>query len=205
MRISQSSRGTAGENRPEGSLQTFYPLATVKCDGPAVFRSQRSRDVACLLDVDPLVSSWRCMTAAVDHRGQPYVADFFVFLSEGQPYFLDGPDRPLPPFEDLREANETTEWPLVSMSEEQLRTGFRLTNAKDLLRYGSHRTPLGDRVRLLAALDEYGSLSFGECLSAFQEAKPVAGMASLILQQYVEVDLDGAPLGPETIVRRIAR
>lgn len=91
------------------------------------------------------------------------------------------------------------------LERDEIYGGFRLRNAKDLLRYAGTVTPLGDRLRLLAALDEHGSLPVAECLKAFQEVRPAAGIASLILHDYVEVDLDDAPIGPETAVRRIAR
>ncbi|WP_245330996.1 hypothetical protein [Mesorhizobium sophorae] len=61
---------------------------------------------------------------------------------------------------------------------------------------------MGDRIRLLGALDEAGSLSVGECLPAFRETRPMAGLASLVLQRFVEVELDQARIGPETAVRR---
>ena len=80
--------------------------------------------------------------------------------------------------------------------------GFRLANARDLLRYARWLCPLGDRVRLLAALDEQGTIPLAECLSAFRETSAIAGLSSLILHRFVEVDLDEAPIGPETLVRR---
>jgi hypothetical protein len=51
-------------------------------------------------------------------------------------------------------------------------------------------------------LDEQGSLSVSECLAAFRETVPIAGLSSLILHRFVDVDLDEAPIGPETAVRR---
>ncbi|PZM14840.1 hypothetical protein [Rhizobium tubonense] len=39
---------------------------------------------------------------------------------------------------------------------------YPLGNAKDLLRYGFYRCPLGVKIRLLAALDEMGSLTVAE-------------------------------------------
>ncbi|WP_210388408.1 hypothetical protein [Mesorhizobium caraganae] len=73
----------------------------------------------------------------------------------------------------------------------------------DLLRYARWHCPLGDRVRLLAALDEHGSLTVAECLAAFHETVPIAGLSSLVLRRFVEIDLDEARIGPETAVRRI--
>jgi hypothetical protein len=80
---------------------------------------------------------------------------------------------------------------------------FRLQNARDLLRYGFYRCPLGDRVRILATLDEMGSLTGAEALSAFREGWPMACLAALILQGFLEIDMDEALIGPETVVRRI--
>lgn len=36
----------------QSPVQIFYPLGTVRCDGPVLFRDQLARDIACLLDVD---------------------------------------------------------------------------------------------------------------------------------------------------------
>jgi hypothetical protein len=77
-----------------------------------------------------------------------------------------------------------------------------LKNAKDLLRYARHEAALADRIRLLAALDECSSLTVSEALMVFRETKPVAGLASLVLQRFVTMDLDDRLIGPETIVRR---
>jgi hypothetical protein len=91
------------------------------------------------------------------------------------------------------------------LSNEEVYDGFRLRNAKDLLRYGVWTVPLGDRIRLLAALEDVGSMPLQECLKAFMETKPVAGLSALILQGFVDVDLDEGPIGPATIVRPIVR
>jgi hypothetical protein len=48
-------------------------------------------------------------------------------------------------------------------------------------------------------------MPIAECLNAFQETRPVAGLAAMILNRYLEIDLDDDPLGPETVVRRITR
>ncbi|TCP80818.1 hypothetical protein C8J31_11459 [Rhizobium sp. PP-CC-2G-626] len=186
------------------SVRAFYPSSTVRCDGNSVFRSQAARDLACLLDLDPSVILWRCAPIViVEHDHTP---DFEVMYDNGATVLVDAHDRELPT--DLSTLEEAVRRRSVSyryMSREEVHDGFRLRNAKDLLRYGNYVVPLGDRLRLLGALDANGSMSISECLNAFQEVKPVAGLASLILNRYLEVDLDEAPLGPETTVRRIAR
>ncbi len=179
----------------------FYPVATIKCEGAAVFRSQVARDVACLLDIDSSVSSWRCQPLNHSEQAQGGTPDFRVSFNDGSYRYLDAPDR------DERDTTfrRHLDSDYGQLSHDDVYDGCRLHNARDLLRYGGWRTPLGDRVRLLAALDEHGSLTLAECLSAIQETRPVAGVASLILSGFVEVDLDEALLGPETIVRRIRR
>ncbi|EUB97527.1 hypothetical protein PMI07_000087 [Rhizobium sp. CF080] len=188
------------------SIRTYPPTGTVKCDGVKLFRSQSARDVGCILDVNPSVTAWRCMPQTFDLGGAVHLPDFQVFEEDGGTMFIDAPDRARSVDAALMEAGAArldAGYRLLSRGE--LYDGFRLLNARDLLRYAGHVIPLGDRLRLLAALDEHGSLPLAECLKAFQETKPVPGIAALILHGYVEVDLDDAPLGPETAVRRISR
>ncbi len=192
-----SAADAAREKLPANT--SFYPLATIKCDGPAVFRTQAARDVACLLDVDQTVSSWQCQPLSREGHAEMGTPDFLVIYDDGNQRFLDAPDRQ--PSETTFRERLQDEY--RQLSHDEVYDGYRLQNARDLLRYGRWRTSLGDRVRLLAALDEHGSLTLAECLGAIQETKPVAGIASLILSGFIEVDLDDALLGPETTVRRI--
>ncbi|CAN7445302.1 hypothetical protein LJR255_002868 [Pararhizobium sp. LjRoot255] len=192
--------------RNSATIRTFHPAGTVKCDGVRLFRSQSARDVGCMLDVNPSVVSWRCMPMPFGAGGIAHVPDFQVFDEDGSTLYLDAPDRAMSVDTTLlaTEAERlNARYRLLDRGE--IYDGFRLRNAKDLLRYAATVTPLGDRLRLLAALDEHGSLPLAECLKAFQETRPVPGIASLILHGYVEVNLDDAPLGPETAVRRISR
>ena len=200
MRSVDQARASVARATPSVKAP-FYPIATIKCEGAGVFRSQVARDVACLLDIDTSVSSWRCQpinNGEHSHHGSP---DFRIVFHDGSHRYLDAPDR------DGQDTpyRHHLDGDYAQLSHGDVYDGFRLHNARDLLRYGGWRTPLGDRVRLLAALDEHGSLTLAECLSAIQETRPVAGIASLILSRFVEVDLDDALLGPETIVRRIRR
>lgn len=194
----------ANAARNSNSVRTFYPTATMRCDGGRVFRSQAARDLGCLLDIEPSVIRWRCMPTPLD--GVDHAPDFEVEYDDGRTALVDGHDRELPSdLAALEQAARLRAAGYRQMTREEVYGGFRLKNAKDLLRYGNYAVPLGDRIRLLGALDENGSMPIVQCLNAFQEVKPVAGLAGLILNRYVEVDLDDAPLGPETAVRRIAR
>jgi hypothetical protein len=181
----------------------YYPLATIKCAGHPVFRSQEARDFACLLDVDPDVARWSCEGVDLSNGGETYRVDFVVTGTDDRTFVVDvAEDAPRPPdWVDAAVAGMGHSYRPVAMAE--FVDSNRLLNAKDLLRYGFYRCPLGDRVRILAALDEMGSLTVAEALSAFREGRPMACLAALILQGFVEVDLDDALIGPETAVRRI--
>jgi hypothetical protein len=124
--------------------------------------------------------------------------------TEGGWWMLDAFDRRLPFDADvISDAAAATAHRYRIVDRSEIYDGFRLRNASDLLRYAGHNVPLGDRVRLLSVLDENGPLSFADCLRILRETQPVAGLASLILQGFVEVELDEALIGPETMVRRI--
>ena len=79
----------------------------------------------------------------------------------------------------------------------------RLDNARELLRYARWRPTLGDRVRLLAFLDQEGSLCLADCMTAIRAGRdPIGTIAALALRRFVEIELDEAPIGPETRVSR---
>jgi hypothetical protein len=73
-----------------------------------------------------------------------------------------------------------------------------------LLRYAAYEVSLGDRVRLLAFLDEHGPAPLATCLSVLRNVRdPVGSIAPLALRMFVEIELDHAPLGPDSIVSRL--
>ncbi|MGO6855381.1 hypothetical protein ACCS68_33960 [Rhizobium beringeri] len=133
------------------SPRFFYPLATIKCFGTPVFRTQDARDFACLLDVDPDVISWTCVGVELTYGGETYHADFVVTGIDDRTFVVDV----------ARELPKPPDW--IALAAERAGHGYRpvamadfagsnrLLNAKDLLRYGFYRCPLGDRVRILAA------------------------------------------------------
>lgn len=193
-----------GDDAPQrSSFRFFYPLATIKCEGPPVFRTQDARDFACLLDLDSDVCRWTCDAVSLQMGNDVYASDFLVTSTEGSTFLADVSRRlPTPPdWVEVAADRAGHGYRPVAMSD--FADSIRLRNAKDLLRYGFYRCPLGDRIRILAALDEMGSLTVAEAMSAFREGRPMGCLASLILQGFLEVDLDDALIGPETVVRRI--
>ncbi|UXT41448.1 hypothetical protein FY137_09710 [Agrobacterium tumefaciens] len=191
-------------SRHSASIRTFAPAATIKCDGPSIFRSQVARDTACLLDVNPAVVSWHCMPVSLDCGNVAHVPDFGILNDDGGRMLIDSPDRVLPiDAEGIARAAERMGLRYRRLLTDEVYEGPRLQNAKDLLSYGSHGLALGDRLRVLAVLEEHGNLTIAECLTVFTETKPIAGLAQMILRGFVEVDLDTELLGPETMLRRI--
>lgn len=203
MGIAERARSVRA-SRHSASIRTFAPAATIKCDGPSIFRSQVARDTACLLDVNPAIASWSCMPVSLDCRTVSHVPDFGIVNYDGGRMLIDSPDRALPIDADAIAAVAMTAGTRYRrLLADEVYEGPRLQNAKDLLRYGGAVLALGDRLRVLAVLEEHGNLTIAECLTVFVETKPVAGLAQMILRGFVEVDLDTELLGPETMVRRI--
>lgn len=188
--------------RAQAASCRFHPTGTVRCNGVSLFRSEFARDLGCLLDLDPAVLSWSCLPMALVGATEVHVPDFLVERNDGRwvQNAVSRPDRKRPSWIDDAARAEGLKYSCSTVDE--IYSGFRLVNARDLLRYARWHCPLGDRVRLLAALEDQGSMTFAECLPAFQETRPTAGLASLILHRFVEADLDDARIGPETIVRR---
>jgi hypothetical protein len=176
----------------------FRPLGTVRCQGAPTFRTQLARDLACLLDVDDDVATWSCLPAELARGDESHVPDFLVRRG-GRHELVDAGIGP--GFGWLSQEAEERGCAYVVVPSAVVREGFRLANARDLLRYARWECPLGDRIRLLAGLEENGSLTVAESLAAFSETRPIAGLAALALGRFVSIDIDSAPIGPNTSVR----
>ncbi|MGO8021293.1 hypothetical protein [Rhizobium leguminosarum] len=167
------------------------------------FRSALTRDLASILEVNPDVEWWSPSAPAIETEAGVHVPDFEMSDGHGVRWLLDAPDRRVLDSGRFKKAAGLAGFRYKVLSRQDIYDGHRLQNARDLLRYTGHNVPLGDRVRVLAALDENGSLTFSDCLSVIRETQPVAALASMVLQRFVEIELDDALIGPETQVRRI--
>lgn len=67
----------------------------------------------------------------------------------------------------------------------------------------AYRPLLCDGIGLLVAMDEMVSETAAERMSVVREGRPMRFMAALALQGFMEIDLDGALICPDTQVRRI--
>lgn len=185
------------------SERRFFPKATVRCPDDPVFRTQLARDLACLLDVNDEVGAWSPICFGIFIDGHLHVTDFMVDYLDGRREFLDAVELAGDPLVTETLACMQRRHRFVPRLE--IQNGHRLQNARDLLRYAYRRTPLDDRIRLLAALDEAGSLTISDTFGLFQETRPMTAISWMILHRFITADLDAAPLGPETAIRRFQR
>jgi len=180
----------------------YFPYVTLKCVGAPLYRSRSARDYACLLDLDPDVLGWQCSTSLFGDNtcGRTFIVDFIVETKDSCT-MVEIWERLPENIGWVTDAAYRAGYRYQPVFMPEIRKQPRLQNAKDLIRYAGYDAPLGDRIRLSAALEELGSLTLAECLAAVRDGRPMRTMAALILQGHVEVDLDEALLGPDTVVR----
>jgi hypothetical protein len=190
--------------RHDALANAFVPRGTVGCHGEALFRTRAARDAACLFDLDSSVIAWICLPELIVRNRQHHVPDFAVERASGLTLVDVIPAiGPLPP-KWTAAAVEARGCRYETILESCFKDDFRLDNARDLLRYVSYDVSLGDRVRLLAFLDEHGPAPLATCMSVLGNMRdPVGAIASLALRLFVEIELDQAPLGPDSIVSRL--
>ncbi|MFC0243248.1 hypothetical protein [Rhodopseudomonas telluris] len=157
-----------------------------------------------MLDVDPSVTSWTCLPLVLSHRIHHHVPDFLVTRPEGVSLLDAHPSLvKRPPPDWLGETAQAMGYKYEKREEAELRGSIRLENAHDLLQYAGYRASLGDRIRILALLEENGSLPLSSCLEAVRSGHDaIAVIASLALQRFIEIELDDARIGPSTMVSR---
>ncbi len=200
--MSQSSRMLRSyleETRLTACTHNYYPRGTVRCANSPLFRSAVARDVACLLDVDPEVTSWYCLPLELQAGSLRHVPDFEVICGDTS-YLLDVDHPPV----WAGEAASSVGYDYRSNPYDLGILSQRLANARDLLRYATYNVSLGDKIRLLSLLDEYGPMSIKDCAPSIQNTSdPIGSIASMVLRRIVEMDLDDEPIGPDTRISRV--
>lgn len=188
-------------HRAEGRAFPPSGLNTVRSAGSLAFKSELARDFACLLDVDDQLGSWTCGPIFSDGQGEQFTADFEVSYGTSiEIVTIENPIQRVPTWLPLRIRDLGHCYRHVDRS---AIPHVRLQNAKDLLQYARVTVSLSDRVRLLSALDEQGSLSLADCQSINLTGRAVPVVASLFLHRFIVFDdIDELPLGPDSRVRR---
>jgi len=189
-----SPRGTS-----RVSADDFQQPKFLRCVGSVRLRSQASCDVACLLEFDEAVSSWTCQSEQFQNGFDTHRPDFVV-ERDHDVHIIDVITRRSPPAW-IADAVRKEGYKYQAMTRGDV-DHVRLKNCKDLIHYSGRDVPLGDRVRVLSALDNEGSLPLADCLSLFREIRPIDGLANMTLARFISIDLDTALIGPETTVRK---
>lgn len=174
----------------------------------SIVRGKRVIMLACWTWI-PKVSAWRCMPQPIINDSgarnpRHHYIDFAV-ETENEALLVDIRPRDTGTVGWIARLAEKQGYRYLAVSFSEFVGAPRIQNAKDLIRYAGYDAPLGDRIRILAALEEMGTLTLAECLSVVRESKPMPTIATMILRNILEVDLDEALLGPETVVRRVAK
>lgn len=186
----------SGRVRVAPSLPTFAPRETVRCTGMPRFRSQTARDVGCLLDVDPDVVSWSTGDGTSTLGADLIAYDLKVIYPERVELVIVTDATALPDGTTAALAGHS----LKLLGPDDI-AGDRLENARELLRYATWSVSLSDRIRLLTALEQEGSLPLSDCLPTIRAGRdPIAAIAALCLHRFVELDLDSGRIGPQTRV-----
>ena len=192
--LSENFGCSLGEIHERHALHTFSPRATVRCVGTPMFRTQSARDLACVLDTDHAVSAWSCLPVMLRDGHRWHVPDFNVTRAAGTA-LTDS--LPAPAWIATAAAKAGYVYEPASVLDP---VGSRVRNSKDLLAYAGLPVSLADRVRLLSFLDEFGPMPLESCMQ--QVRNSIGIVASLVLDRVLDMDLDEAPIGPETRVRR---
>lgn len=180
-----------------GHVSRFALAPTVRCVGEPRFRTLSVADAGCQLNVDLSVLAWICRPLALTHRGRTLLPAFEVAGNTAVELVAVSVD-----YEHVPDWAVARGMPIVAVSTSQL-MGNRLKNARELVRYATWRASLSDRVRLLAALDQEGSLPLGEAMTAIRNGTdPIGAIAALALRRFVDLDLNSGRIGPETRVAR---
>ncbi len=185
------------------STKLYYPRGTVRCSADPMFRTRFARDLGCLLDVDPDVVAWLCLPTEFETALGPHVPDFLVDYEGGVRMYIDAVDETEIP--EIAEGAALAGLRYRAVPRREVEEGFRLANARDMLRYARCRTPLNDRLRMLSALEEAGSLTIADCFQVFRETQPLTGISWMYLHRLISMDIDEAMIGPDTVVRRYPR
>jgi hypothetical protein len=197
--IEQSTIGLGIEETAPKRLGASW--STVKAVGTAVFRSSATRDLACLLELDRSVKTWTCKPAALHYAGRVHDYDFRVAYHEGKDEIVDVDDRPIQvPLERITDGVADTGLTYRRISASEIENGYRLRNAKDLLAYSSFQPSLEDRMKLLAAFNEEAGMSLSRCLHVLGHRNALAAIASMVLGEYLDIDLDSAFIGLGTAI-----
>lgn len=178
----------------QASAHTFHPNHTVKCHGKPLFRSQQARNLACAFDLDTNVLAWSCLPVALHFDGNYHIPDFAITHEDGD-YLIDA----MPPPDWVLHKTKDDRW-LYNCN---FYNDAFIANAVDLLPFANATITLNDRLRILTALEDHGTLALKYCCQIVRNSSdPVAALAALYFSHEIIFDLTER-IDPETRVSRV--
>jgi hypothetical protein len=91
---------------------------------------------------------------------------------------------------------------ILDLTAADIRVEPRLTNAREVWNHRDFHVALGDRIRILQALDDEGPQSIKALQQiAYTSADLASALCSLACADLIEIEIDAMPVGPGTIVR----
>lgn len=163
------------------------------------------RDLAIQSIVDGQVRSIEFVNQ-VHHRGHAVVARSIVVHRDDGRYLMSVvgtyPERSPEEEDALLEGLRFHGIELRELQPEEIRSEPRCSNARRIWQHRDDHHPLRERDAMLNALSEHGPQSIRELDVRTAVARDAEALVcSLACDDLVELDIDGAPIGPTTLVR----
>lgn len=198
-------------NRGRRNVIGYFP--SMKMRRMVQFESTLERDLIYLLDFDQQVATFeeQPLKIVYQYEGKTltYTPDFQmvstsgrVMLLECKPHCFVGREENQRKFGAAQAWCATRGWEFQVVTDEQLRTGYRIQNVKLLTQHARHEVNVKDKGKINAFLAGTSqSVTIGDVMVAVNRAKPTAVIIPILHMAYhheVHLALNETPLNPET-------
>jgi len=163
------------------------------------------RDALVLASLDPTVRSIQYLPTARSANAATDVDAIVVDRGDGR-YHLDvieaRPRRSIA--RHIIVADALSELGLLrwSMSEAEILSEPRWSNARTVWAHADHPVPVGLRLQVLGTLENEGAMTLGDLLSRLRSDRdPAPAVMAMSCLGMIDLDLAAAPIGPATLVR----
>lgn len=181
-------------------------FSSAKCGRAAIpVRHPLQRDALVLASLDPKVRSIEYLPTAHSANASTDV-DAIVLDRGDSRYHLDvieaRPRRSIA--RHIIVADALLEQGLLpwTMSEAEILSEPRWSNARTVWAHAGHLVPVGVRLQVVSVLADEGGMMLGDVLSRLRsERDPAPAVMALACMGLLEIDLVAGPLGPRTMTR----
>jgi hypothetical protein len=191
---------------PKSPMRTF---ASAKTAAPISYCDELARVALVQLSLDPSVDALE-FVPNVEISGTLVPIDAIIIVRQDAKWLLDLVDsRPLAELDELGLrllATEKIGLPQFQITSEDLNQQPYADNCRLVWLCQSEHVPASDRIRILQAVGEEGSMSLIEAAERCRRAAdPISAVLALVCADLLEAELKNVPLGPETRISRRLR